>query len=463
MIDGLKPYSDYTESEVPWFGMIPSHWSLKRLGSVFAERGETNERREVSDVLSLLKDRGVIPYAEKGRIGNKASEDIGRYKIVRPDDLVMNCMNVIIGSVGRSNFTGCLSPVYYVLVRRREDDNPRFLEHLFLHKPFHQSLVRIGNGILAHRMRIPMEKLKSEMLPLPPPDEQAAIVKFLDYANGKIERAIRAKRKLIGLLNEQKQAIIHRAVTRGLDPTVKLKPSGIPWIGDVPEHWEVRRAKYLFKEVDERSKTGEEELLSVSHITGVTPRSEKNITMFKAASYVGSKMCRPDDLVINTMWAWMAALGSSTRHGIVSSAYGVYRPLRQRVIFGRYIEALLHTPHYMADILFRSTGIRASRLRLYPEEFLKMPVTLPPYEEQVAMFQWADSETKHLSSAIVRADHEIELLQEYRTTLTAEVVTGKLDVREAAKRLPDQTDEPLPPDESLEDLVDDEITEEDEA
>src|SRR5205823_1817248 len=101
-----------------------------------------------------------------------------------------------------------------------------------------ESLVRIGNGILAHRMRIPMELLKCEMFPRPPADEQAAIVQFLDHANGKLERAIRVKRKLTGLLNEQKQAIIHRAVTRGLDPSVPIKPSGIPWLGNIPHHWD---------------------------------------------------------------------------------------------------------------------------------------------------------------------------------------------------------------------------------
>lgn len=247
MIEGLKPYAEYKESGAPWFGTVPEHWSVGRLGAVFGERGETNERREVTDILSVMKDRGVIPYAEKGRVGNKASDDVGRYKIVRPDDLVVNCMNVIIGSVGRSRYTGCLSPVYYVLKRRKLENDPRFLELVFQHKQFQRSLVRIGNGILAHRMRIPMEKLKAEMFPIPPPDEQAAIVRFLDHANRKIDGFIRAKRKLIGLLNEQKQAIIHRAVTRGLNPDVKLKASGIPWLGEIPEHWEVKRLKSIAK------------------------------------------------------------------------------------------------------------------------------------------------------------------------------------------------------------------------
>jgi type I restriction enzyme S subunit len=274
-------------------------------------------------------------------------------------------MNVIIGSLGRSRYTGCLSPVYYVLQRRDTKNDPRYLELVFQHKSFQQSLIRIGNGILAHRMRIPMEKLKAEMFPLPPPDEQAAIVRFLNWANGRLDRAIRAKRKVIALLNEQKQAIIHRAVTRGLATSVPLKPSGISWLGDIPKHWIVQRAKYLYREIDERSTHGSEELLSVSHLTGVTPRSQKNITMFKAASYAGHKLCRPGDLVVNTMWAWMGALGVSTHAGIISPAYAVYRPRRPEDIVGLYMDGLLRSRPYVSNIICRSTGLRGLRDFVY--------------------------------------------------------------------------------------------------
>ncbi|MFY9558601.1 MAG: restriction endonuclease subunit S [Terriglobales bacterium] len=271
---------------------------------------------------------------------------------------------------------------------------------------------------------------------IPGAEDVSAIVRFLDHANRRITRAIRAKKKLIVLLNEQKQAIIHRAVTRGLDPNIPLKRSGIPWLGDIPTHWEVLRAKYLFREVDERSKTGDEELLSVSHITGVTPRSEKNITMFKASSYVGHKLCRPGDLVINTMWAWMAALGVSTHTGIISPAYAVYRPRYPEKLIGRYFDGLLRTTPYVSNYLCRSTGIRASRLRLYPEEFFKIPIVLPPAEEQRRIVNQITMKTAELNTATLRTEREIDLIHEYRTRLIADVVTGKLDVREAARHLP---------------------------
>jgi type I restriction enzyme S subunit len=457
MIDELKPYPEYKDSNIGWLASVPSHWSILPGKACFSEIYRSNKGMVESTVLSLSFGRIVVKPKEK--LHGLVPESFETYQVIEPGDIIIrptdlqNDWNSLRTSI--SPHRGIITSAYIALHPRglmESEFCDRMLRTYDLLKVFYG----LGCGL---RQNLSWADFKYLPCVLPPPDEQAAIVKFLDYANRKIERAIRAKRKLIGLLNEQKQAIIHRAVTRGLDPNVKLKPSGIPWLGDVPEHWEVRRAKYIFKEVDERSTTGEEELLSVSHITGVTPRSEKNITMFKAASYMGSKICRIDDLVINTMWAWMAALGSSTHHGIVSPAYGVYRPLCHRVIYGRYIEALLHTPHYMAEILFQSTGIRASRLRLYPEKFLEMPLIAPPYDEQIAMFEWTDGETKHLTSAIVRAEREIDLLREYRTTLSAEVVTGKLDVREAAKRLPDEAVEILPPDDSMDGLIEDEIDE----
>lgn len=297
-------------------------------------------------------------------------------------------------------------------------------------------------------------------MPLPPEDEQSAIVRFLDHANRKIDGFIRAKRKLIGLLNEQKQAIIHRAVTRGLHPNVPLKPSGIPWLGDIPAHWSVLRAKYVFREIEERSTTGREEQLSVSHITGVTPRSEKNITMFKAESYVGHKICRPGDLAINTMWAWMAALGVSKHEGIISPAYAVYRQRSPERLLADYADLLLRTAPYKSNYLSRSTGVRASRLRLYPEEFFKIPIIIPPLEEQRDIVDSITAKTRTLNTAIARTEREIALMQEYRTCLTADIVTGKLDVREAAARLHDlpadpaaeSTGDEVPDDSEIEDV-----------
>jgi len=222
---GLSPDVRLKPSGAEWLGGVPEHWRVVRLGNLLSERSETNDDGAITFVLSLLRQRGVIPYDEKGNIGNKKSDDITRYKIVRPGDIVVNCMNVIIGSVGLSSYTGVLSPVYYVLVSRRGNE-PKYLNAIFQSPTFHRSLARIGNGILAHRMRIPMELLKCELLPCPPADEQRAIVRFLDEATAGLEATIAHARHVIDFLSEYRTRLIADVVTGKLD--VREAAAGLP-------------------------------------------------------------------------------------------------------------------------------------------------------------------------------------------------------------------------------------------
>lgn len=199
------------------------------------------------------------------------------------------------------------------------------------------------------------------------------------------------------------------------------------WLPPVPEHWSEQRAKTFFREVDERSKTGQEELLSVSHLTGVTPRSQKNVTMFKAASYVGSKLCQPGDIVINTLWAWMAALGASRHLGIVSPAYGVYRPHRADNFNPSYLDYLLRTRAYVAEYIGRSTGIRSSRLRLYPNQFLDIALLQPPRPEQDQIVAYLRAQDAHVARLIKAKRDLIGLLTEQKQCIIDHAVTGGIN------------------------------------
>ncbi|MDU2882114.1 MAG: restriction endonuclease subunit S, partial [Enterobacter sp.] len=199
------------------------------------------------------------------------------------------------------------------------------------------------------------------------------------------------------------------------------------WLPAVPEHWNEQRAKTFFREVDERSKTGQEELLSVSHLTGVTPRSQKKVTMFKAASYVGSKLCRPGDIVINTLWAWMAALGASKHEGIVSPAYGVYRPHHADSFNPAYLDYLLRTRAYVAEYIGRSTGIRSSRLRLYPNQFLDIALIQPPRPEQDQIVAYLRAQDAHMARFIKTKRDLIKLLTEQKLRIIDHAVTRGLD------------------------------------
>ena len=212
-----------------------------------------------------------------------------------------------------------------------------------------------------------------------------------------------------------------------LAPYPEYKNSRLSWLGRIPSHWPEKRAKYYFSEMDQRSQTGDEEMLSVSHITGVTPRSQKNVTMFKAESNVGQKLCQPGDLVINTMWAWMSALGVSNHEGIVSPAYGVYRPLNSRDYDSYYLDHLLRTEKYRSEYICRSTGIRSSRLRLYPDKFLDMPVICPPLAEQFAISSFLKANNYLLQKFIQNKRRFIELLKEQKQNVINQAVARGLD------------------------------------
>ena len=204
------------------------------------------------------------------------------------------------------------------------------------------------------------------------------------------------------------------------------KPSGVEWLGDVPEHWEVEKGLRYFFETEARSATGDEELLSVSHLTGVTPRSEKNITMFMAESYEGSKLCEVGDIAVNTMWAWMSALGVSRYRGLVSPSYSTYRQKKPERFHPTFLDHLLRTEVYRSHYTVNSTGITTSRLRLYPHSFLRLKFPCPPRAEQDRIVAFLDEKTAEIDRLIAKKQRQIELLDEQKAILINRAVTRGL-------------------------------------
>ena len=441
MLPTVHPYPTCKPSGVPWLGDMPEHWEVRRLKeAAMIIAGQSPPSEIVSENLD------GFPFlqgnAEFGRMHpNPRLTCETPPKSARAGDILLSvrapvgALNVADRDCGIGRGLCAVRPRYSL-------DGPFAYYALGI---ANQELLRLSTGSTYDAVTV--GTVGALALPTPPLDEQRAIVRYLDHVDDRIRRYVAAKEKLIALLEEERQAVIHRAVTRGLDPNVLLKPSGIDWLGDIPAHWEVKRAKFTYREVDERSITGLEELMSaVSHITGVTPR-KKSVTMFLAESNVGYKLCRPGDIVINTMWAYMAALGVARQEGLVSPSYGVYRPLNPTGLDHDYVDPLLRTEVYRSEYFARSTGITASRLRLYPESFLDIPLLSPPRDEQTAVVEYLRKAKASIDSAIDRARRQIELLQEYRTRLVADVVTGKLDVREAAAQLPNEAGDRDPIDE----------------
>jgi type I restriction enzyme S subunit len=279
------------------------------------------------------------------------------------------------------------------------------------------------------------KKLETEVLqrfevPCPPLDLQRRIVATMRAQATRLDEVVAAKQRVLDLLAEKRKAIIAAAVTRGLDPKVKLRDSGVPWLGEIPVHWEIERARWLFRERDVRSTTGEEEMLTVSHLTGVTPRSEKDVNMFEAETNEGYKLCEPGDLVINTLWAWMGAMGTAPVKGIVSPAYNVYEPGPR--LAPAYIDALVRLPVFAQEVTRYSKGVWSSRLRLYPEGFFEVYLPVPPQEEQRAIVEHIARETAKLDAVRAATERTIALLKERRSALIAAAVTGQLDVGAAA-------------------------------
>jgi type I restriction enzyme S subunit len=267
-------------------------------------------------------------------------------------------------------------------------------------------------------------------IPFLPFHTQQNIANYLDDEITFIDTLTDAKQRLIKLLAEKRMALISNAILRGVNSNAQMCNTGIPWLSDIPTHWTLEYARWLFDEIDLRSETGDEELLSVSHLTGVTPRSEKDVNMFMAETNEGYKICQPGDLVINTLWAWMGAMGVAFTHGIVSPAYNVYRPTGE--YNPHYLDYLVRVPNFAKEATRYSKGVWSSRLRLYPEEFFLIQMPVPPLDEQQEIVDFLDHEISKIDRLSQATQSSIDLLSERRTALISGAVTGQIEIPEAS-------------------------------
>lgn len=461
MIADLKPYAEYKESELPWLGQIPAAWQLRRAKFLFREIDERSKTGK-EELLSVSHKTGVTPRSEKSVTMFLAKSNVG-HKVCRRQDLVINTLWAWMAALGVSRHKGIVSPAYGVY--RPLSPNqflPRFADFLLRTPAYAAEYQRCSTGVNSSRLRLYPEYFLRIPVLLPPPNEQAAIVRFLDWANGRLERAIRAKRKVIALLNEQKQSIIHRAVTRGLPSTgsgqatnVPLKPSGIPWLGDIPEHWEVisLRMRYsveLGKMLDAKRLTGRH---SVPYLRNRDVQWDKVLTDdlpvmdIPPSEYARYTVKRGDLLVCEG-----GQVGRSAFWDEQLPVCGFQKALhRVRCLDGNcdYPRFFFYQMQLVAGHgVFSADGNENTFAHLTCEKLRRYRFAFPPFTEQRAIADHLDEELRQFQIAISRLEREIELLREYRTRLVADVVTGKLDVREAAAKLPEDTDNLKPLDEA---------------
>ena len=446
MIADLKPYPAMKDSGVAWLGEVPVHWEVRRNGQLFAQRYETGFPALPILEVSLRIGVQVRGFASSDR--KQVMSDRDKYQRAANGDIAYNMMRMWQGAVGVVPTEGLVSPAY-IVAKPLPGTEPRFFVRVFRTDAYKAEIDRYSRGIVKERNRLYWEDFKRMSVLAPPADEQAAIVQFLDHVDRRIRRYIRAKQKLIKLLEEQKQAIIHRAVTRGLDPNVRLKPSGVEWLGEVPEHWEV---------VPFKQRVGFQEgpgIMAADFRDCGVPLLRISCLRSEVATLDGCNFLDPN--VVGRRWSHFAVqegdylLSASASTGAVSLATkkvagaipytGIIRlwSASTKSVMP-FIVLFMGSTAFQDQINMAKSGVGIEHFG--PTHLKRMLIELPPPNEQRAIVQAVRDRTASFARAIMLAIQKISLLREYRTRLIADVVTGKMDVREVATHLPDESGEP---------------------
>lgn len=432
----MKRYNDYKDSGIEWLGNIPKHWETFRFidnvklrhGYQFRDYDFTDEGIRVVKI-SQLDPKGNLNLTKSSFI---ASNRLKSFKSIRiyQDDILMALTGGTIGKIIRvGKISEPLLQNYRVgnFFPDKKKLNKTFLYFLlasqFTEEQINYLLNRNGQP------NIGKESFKNMFFTLPPLKEQTQLANYLDAKTTSIDKKIKLLKQKIKHYKAYSKSLINETVTKGLDKTVKLKDSGIDWIGEIPDHWEVKRNKDLFTERGEKAYTKIYDLLSVSEYYGVARREEKikeDQVLVRAESLDDYKVCKIDDLVINIMLAWKKGLGVSKYDGLVSPAYGVFK--RKLELFPVYYHYLFRTDLYTAEFKRNSRGIIESRLRLYPDKFFSISSIFPPLKEQQQIADFLDAKTTTIDNIVNNLEIQITTLKELRKTLINEVVTGKVKV-----------------------------------
>ena len=432
----MKRYPEYKESGVEWIREIPKHWEIKKLKYVAKILPSNVDKHIYPDEIQVrlcnytdvyhndyitvdtVLKKGSCKESEFAKFALKKSDVIITKDSETPDDIgVPTYVKDNLDSVVCGYHLTILRPFAchgeYIFRFIQSDRTRRYFE-------------LESNGIT--RYGLGKSSIENLLLPIPTDSEQQQIATFLDRKTGQIDELIRIKERQIELLQEQRTALINQAVTKGLDPNVEMKSSGLEWIGEIPAHWKVINTKYLFRLVTEPApENNDYELLSIYTSIGVRPRKELEERGNRATTTDGYWLVKKGDFIVNKLLAWMGAIGLSNYEGVTSPAYDILR--KSRPLNERFYEYLFRCGLYFTEFKRRSKGIMEVRLRLYFDQFGQIPLVFPPVHEQGKITSFIDDKTKQIDELITAEQQKIELLKEYRQSLISEAVTGKIDVR----------------------------------
>lgn len=458
MIDTMKPYPEYKDSGLPWAARVPAHWKIRRSKNLF-RCVDVRSKTGTEERLTVSSERGVVPRSSMKITMFEAKSYIG-HKLCWPGDIVINSLWAWSCGLGVARHHGLISSAYGVYRLLPDfEEYATFIHHLLRSKAYHWELRTRSKGVWTSRLQLTDDAFLRSPVLVPPQDEAKAISRFIFEMDRKVNRFIRNRRRLIEVLNEQKHTIINRAVTRGLDPDVPLKPSGIDWIGDIPEHWEARRlqtvAELRVSNVDKHTKEGEFPV-RLCNYTDVY----KNTVIAEDMPFMAATATREeidafrlhvgDVIITKDSEDWrdigVPAFVAETADDLVCGYHlAILRP-RPKVAVGRFLAYALQCRGVVTQLSLAATGVTRYGLSHGAIKTITLPA--PPIDEQGPIAQHIDEETASLNEATARAKREIDLIREYRTRLIADVVTGKVDVRHLA--LVDS----LPADEKIDETID---------
>ncbi len=422
----MQRYDTYKSSGVKWLGEIPSHWEVIKSKYLWKESFSISENGN-EELLSVSQYDGITPAK-----GDSRSESLEGYKIVSENDLVINIMLAWMGGLGVSKYDGIVSPAYCVY-KLTKDSNPKYLHYLYKTPLYLAEFARHSSGVIPSRWRMYTDDFGQVVSLLPPRKEQDAIVGYLDEKMAKIDAAIAQQQKMIEFLNERKQIIINRAVTKGLNPNAKMKDSGVEWIGEVPEGWEMRRLKRLLKAnlmygANESAESEDESYPRYIRITDIDedgklrPDTFRSLPPAKAEPYLLKK----GDLLF-------------ARSGATAGKTYLFNEDIKACFAGYLIKASLKEPllpeylnYYTKSGIYdnwkKSIFIQATIPNIGAEKYANLQITLPSIKEQKDIVKHLDVETGKINQVVRNCKNQISLLQERKQIIINEVVTGKVKV-----------------------------------
>lgn len=426
----MNRYESYKDHNVRWLNKIPSHWKVQPLWSLSKKKSITENRG--LELLSVYLNKGVIKFSDvSDKRTNTTSDDMSKYQRVDSGDLVLNNQQAWRGSVGVSSYTGIVSPAYIVLEMSKEFDR-EYSNYLFRDGVMVAHYLTCSKGVGSIQRNLYFPDLRTTPVIIPPLEEQKLISRYLDKKTEQIDRLIEKIQKKIELLKEQRTSLINQCVTKGLNPNVEMKDSGVEWIGDIPSHWNVKKLKYLVsyntnnlrEDTDPDYRFNYIEIGDVDYIEGITFKEKIS---FEGCPSRARRIVQPFDVIISTVRTYLRAVGTvpDIPDLICSTGFCVLRD-QSGFLNQKFLSYVVKSEWFISSVISNSYGV--SYPAINASELVELKIVLPSISEQESIVEVLQSEINKYDSYLESEQSRLKLLSEYRQSLISSVVTGKVRV-----------------------------------